>query len=295
MKWHRIVFLSLFSAIFSLLILGIVRVWGIWRLSLYFSLIPAGFFVIFAFSLRKMNLEQHFALLKKLYDFLENDNIPSPANLQDYPREYSKSFDAASDELVDAGLILVGNFEAPEEELGCGKKAFQRTLRSSDGSIWANVKRIRSDSLYGFFIRLLWGRRALQPIVEISMFQENDEAVVILNCRQLTAASFSGLRFIFLPDKSPVELLSWAKQYKSGVEMETDTSFRHIDHKKFASLSISHGIRMSYQITSRANPKWEGMTTEQLTEAGFSQRGIEKYRKICTMSFPEDVRPRPQQ
>ena len=249
-------------------------------------MIPVGLFVIFCFCIRQTLREHHFSLVIKLYDFLENSSFPPPADMRNYPREYAKSFDAASNELIAAGMILIGDFESPEEELSYGKKAFKRTLCSPDGSIWANVKRIRSDSLCGFFISLLWGKRFLQPVVEISMFMENGEAFVILNCKPLTVSSFPGLFFSFQPDKTPAQLLTYARKYKSDIEMEeTGSRFRRLDYKDFAAISISHEIRMTYQITLRGDPGWTGLTDEQLTQAGFSRRGIDNYRGICAVTF----------
>ena len=217
-------------------------------------------------------------LLNSCRDYLEYGTTCHRTQPEEYPPEYVRLFDAPTAELIQGGMIAVGDFEAPEESPGrwCDR-SFRRTFRTPDGMIWADVKYIRPRRMMRAILTL-GGFRAYyqQPVLEIEIVFEDGFALSILNTKQASKpGAIPGIQLEWYPRTSPAELLRIARERKTQLETERSIPARALDletYEEFTCIGILYSFHYAFKYFSPPDA--------QLRRDNFSNGAIARYHAI---------------
>ena len=203
MKWTVVFFgfaICLAGSLVTLCILVLAGVSVGW-----WWLIPAGCVCLLGVSGSRMVCEQMAAVRNAFRDFLENGVALRPVDSADFPPEYVEKIVQAADELVAAGMICEGDFQGPEERMALEKKKFRRILRSSDGTLWAEVAAMRPKFPARCLMYLFgYGRYCRRASVEISSFFADCSMMDVVNGKKIAGMrEIPGLQWIHSDYEEP--------------------------------------------------------------------------------------------
>lgn len=241
---------------------------------------PGIFFLLLVFTLHKSILEMAMAFRNVFRDFLEEDKTFPRADLNDYPTDYIMEIERTAEELVKAGMIAAGDFLSPGDECGLGKKTFERILHSPDGTVWAEVKRVRPSPLVRWAVTIFGLRQNFQTLTDISIFFEQGNALIVSNAKVQILKPVPGIQKEGLPKRTPRELLQSAMEWKQKIEDRGNNPACSLNLEAFQKSVYAGEIYFNFKNCGSLSP-----SDTQLKIEGFSEAAIEKYRKICNGSF----------
>lgn len=281
MKWTYIWLGSIILFIVSFIVMILVKVIPGIDLPNACWWIPAVSAILFFVSLKKSQKEIAVAFRNVFQDFLECGKTFSRADTYNYPSSYVREIDRVSDELTDAGMIAAGDFCSPPDEVaGFGRKNFSRILHSPDGTVWAEVKRMRPNFLVRWGLTILGGGCNFRTVTDISIYFEHGNVLIVSNVKIPILRPIPGIQKEGLPGQSPRELLQSAMEWKRKIENNGVNPAEHLDLEAFQKAMYSAEIYFNFKNSGQEFP-----SNETLKKEGFSDAAIEKYRKICT-AFP---------
>ncbi|MEI3038426.1 MAG: hypothetical protein V8T90_05075 [Victivallales bacterium] len=283
MKWSTVFFGS--SLLFALSLPGVLISKLIWH-----DAVPDALFavpiltMILCFVARKPALQaQTRAVRNGLRDFLERDALPATADLCDYPPDYVRKIEEASEELREAGMVFEADCNQPAEEITVSAgKVFGRVLRTRDGTVWAVVKRLRPNIVFRLVLTLLGMRRNFRTITEFSVFFDDGSLMGAINGKLSLQKPIPGFSLSSFPGMPPAELLQKCIEMKNARENDNPPrKALSLDYAAFSRLGLTNELYLSFQNVNLPFP-----SEEELEQEGFSPAAIEKYRQICLKKPP---------
>lgn len=289
MKWTVVFFGSVGCFVISLVLLGILFVAGVsvgW-----WWLIPVGCMLLSAVAGPRGVREQMSAIRNAFRDFLENGVALRPVNSADFPPEYVEKIVQAADELVAAGMIRVGEFQGPEEQLKQEKQKFRCILRSSDGTLWAEVCAMRPKLPARCLMYLFgYGRYCRRASVEISSFFADRSMMDVVNGKKIAAMrEIPGVRLEWRPGEEPRKLLWTALELRRKIEDGGRNPALPLSFETFAETSRRWGLYLSIRNSALPPP-----SDEELRRENFSDAAIAKFRQCRERPAPVGPEPWPE-
>ena len=274
MKWTVVFFgfaICLAGSLVTLCILVLAGVSVGW-----WWLIPAGCVCLLGVSGSRMVREQMAAVRNAFRDFLENGVALRPVDSADFPPEYVEKIVQAADELVAAGMICEGDFQGPEERMALEKKKFRRILRSSDGTLWAEVAAMRPKFPARCLMYLFgYGRYCRRASVEISSFFADCSMMDVVNGKKIAGMrEIPGVRFEWRPGEEPRKLLWTALELRRKIEDGGRNPALPFSLEAFAETSQRWALYSTIRNSTLPPP-----TDGELRREKFSDAAIAKFRQ----------------
>lgn len=280
MKWTYLWLASIVLTVTTLIVMIFVKLIPGVGLPDFCWLVPGIFFLLFISTFHKAGLEMAAAFRNVFRDFLEEDKTFPRADLNEYPADYIMEIDRTAEELTKAGMIVEGDFLSPGDESGLGKKIFERILHSPDGTVWAEVKRIRPNLLVRWAATIFGLGQNFQTLTDISIFFEKGNALIVSNAKVLVPKPIPGIQKEGVPTQTPQELLQSAMEWKQNIEDGGNNPARSLELEAFQKSIYGLEIYFNFKNTGSRVP-----SDALLKAEGFSETAIKKYRKICNGFF----------
>ena len=285
MKWTIVFFGSVICLVGSMVVLCVLAAAGV--STNWWWLIPVGCGCLLGVSGPRMFREQMAAVRNAFRDFLENGVALRPVDSADFPREYVEKIARAAEELVAAGMICEGDFQGPEERLAQEKKKFRRILRSSDGTLWAEVGAMRPKFPARCLMYLFgYGRYCRWAWVEIFSFFADRSTMDVVNGKKISAREIPGVRFEWRPGEEPRRLLWTALELRQKIEDGGRNPALPLSFESFAETSRRWALYCTIRNSAAPPP-----AAEELRREKFSDAAIAKFRQCWERPVPSSPQP----
>ena len=272
MKWTYLWLASIVLTVTTLIVMILVKLIPGIDLPNFCWLVPGIFFLLFVSIFHKAGLEMAAAFRNVFRNFLETDKTFPRADLNEYPADYIMEIDRTAEELTNAGMIVEGDFLSPGDESGLGKKIFERILHSPDGTVWAEVKRIRPNLLVRWAATIFGLGQNFQTLTDISIFFEKGNALIVSNAKVLVPKPIPGIQKEGLPTQTPRELLQSAMEWKQNIEDGGNNPARSLELEAFQKTVYALEIYFYFKNTGSRVPSDALLKAEGFSE-GYGNGG----------------------